>query len=195
MFLVIVSLAPGNLKSPSRDPNIIDSVDSEGPRTAVNDFVTNSNTHNPEIMHMGYRYAYPERALFRKRLLESGCRPDASTNYETAILTSSRQGHTTAVNKWKDLMGIPLPSTYKVVGFGKNSGETATLNLGESINESTFTEQEDEHPNTNLHVIMAETLLSLDSLAELGKVIKKLNDLDLLDDETRVSYVIEYLTE
>lgn len=144
---------------------------------------------------MGYRYAYPERALFRKRLLESGCRPDASTNYETAILTSSRQGHTTAVNKWKDLMGIPLPSTYEVVGFGKNSGETATLNLGESINESTFTEQEDEHFNTNLHVVMAETLLSLDSLAELGKVIKKLNDLELLDDETRVSYVIEYLTE
>lgn len=142
---------------------------------------------------MGYRYAYPERALFRKRLLESGCRPDASTNYETAILTSSRQGHVTAVNKWKDLMDIPLPSTYEVVGFGRNSGETATLRLGESINESTFTEQEDEP--SDLHIVMAETLLSLDSLAELGKVIKKLNDLDLLDDETRVSYVIEYLTE
>jgi len=144
---------------------------------------------------MGYKYAYPERALFRKRLLESGCRPDASTNYETAILTASRQGHITAVNKWNDLMGIPLPRTYEVVGFGRNSGETATLSLGESITESTFTELEDEPHSTALHIVMAETLLSLDSLSELGKVIKKLNDLDLLDDETRVSYIIEYLTE
>ncbi len=215
---------------------------------------------------MPFKYVYPYRELFRELLIESGISPVSSLNYETAILNTTRNGHETAINKWKELMnGYPPPTEYNTVGIPTNrgskeessnprpepikfKGSTAyanrpptsrvdswswrmvfklkgngsqgtsislgrlpqakvynrmqelhrVLDIADStdqilVQEEEITIESAKEEDEYVHDIMAKRLLNLPSLTRLGRLIRNLQQLDLLDEDRKVQYIIEYL--